>query len=150
MAYHEDPRAGQSDEVKKCITGALAATPKQGRVELDLTRDLKRDLPQARTVLTNVKGFIPLRDQVMVRRLAEDEMTDLNTIWVPEEAQEKPMVGIVLAVGRGRIDSAGVFHACEVEPRDLVLFGRYSGTEHKVNGETVLIMNESQIVGILR
>lgn len=131
------------------ITGLEKFQP-QGVVELDLSKSLKGELPQAREVLRAVRGFVPLRDQVMVRRLAEDDMTMLDTIWIPEEAKEKPMVGIVLAVGRGKIDSAGVFHACEVEPRDLVLFGRYSGTEHKVNGETVLIMNESQIVGILR
>lgn len=131
------------------ITGIEKFQPRSV-VQADIKDAMAEALPQARTVTRDVQGFVPLRDQVMVRRLAEDEMTELDTLWVPAEAQEKPMVGIVLAVGRGKIDSAGVFHACEVQPRDIVMFGRYAGTEYKVNGATVLVMNESQIVGILR
>jgi chaperonin GroES len=132
------------------VNGIMAKRDTRGVVQIDLEKALEKKLPQARTVLAHAREFVPLRDQVMVRRLAEDEMTDYDTIHIPEEAQEKPMVGIALKVGRGKMDSAGVFHLCEVEPGDIVMFGRYSGTEHKVNGQTVLIMNESQIVGILR
>lgn len=131
------------------ITGIEKFQPR-GVMQADIDVTLAEELPQARTLLREVRNFMPLRDQVMVRRLAEDEMTDLDTIWIPAEAQEKPMVGVVVAVGRGKFDSAGVFHPCEVAPRDIVIFGRYSGTEHKLNGKTVLVMNESQIVGVLR
>jgi chaperonin GroES len=133
------------------VTGIEKFAPRSvGVVQADIAESLAETVPQARTALRDVRGFVPLRDQVMVRRLADDEMNDLDTVWIPEQAQEKPMVGVVLAVGRGKTDSAGVFHECEVAPRDIVMFGRYVGTEYKVNGKTVLVMNESQIVGILR
>jgi chaperonin GroES len=128
----------------------LEKFPPRSVVQAGLDLALKEKLPQARTATRDVKGFVPLRDQVMVRRLAEDEMTEFDTLWIPDEAKEKPCVGIALAVGRGRFDAAGGFHPCEVEPGDIVAFGRYSGTEHHINGQTVLVMNESQIVGILR
>jgi chaperonin GroES len=131
------------------VTGIEKFGPKSV-VQVDLKDRLNEEMPQAREVLRNVRGFVPLRDQVMVRRLAEDEMTDLDTLYIPDEAKDKPMVGVVMAVGRGKFDAAGVFHPCEVEPNDVVSFGRYAGTEYKVNGKTVLVMKESEIAGVWR
>lgn len=116
----------------------------------ELQEALKQQMPEARTILGQVRKLVPLRDIVHVRRLAEDTMNLSETIIIPTVGQEKPMVGLVLAVGKGRLDNAGVFHPCEVEIGDVVLFGRYSGTEHKINGETILVMKESEIQGILR
>jgi chaperonin GroES len=131
------------------ITGIEKVQPR-GVVQADLQESLARTMPQARTVLRDVRGFVPLRDQVMVRRLAEDDMTLRDTLHIPDEAKEKPHSGLVLAVGGGKFDIAGGFHPCECSVNDVVLFGRYAGTEYLINGETVLVMNESQIVGILR
>lgn len=116
----------------------------------ELQEALKQQMPEARDVMGCVRKLVPLRDIVHVRRLAEDTMNLSETLIIPTVGQEKPMVGVVLAVGKGRLDNAGVFHPCEVEEGDVVLFGRYSGTEHKINGETILVMKESEIQGILR
>lgn len=121
--------------------------PKEG---FDLQAALKEKMPEAREVMGRVRKLVPLRDIVHVRRLADDTMNLSETLYIPVTGQEKPMVGLVLAVGKGRLDNAGVFHPCEVEIGDVVLFGRYSGTEHKINGETILVMKESEIQGILR
>lgn len=117
---------------------------------LDISAALKEKMPEAREILGKVRQLVPLRDSVHVRRLVEDSMTLGDTLHIPDEAKEKPMVGLVLACGRGRLDNAGVFHPVEVAVGDVVQFGRYSGTEHKVNGETILVMKESEIQGILR
>lgn len=131
------------------ITGLEKFQPR-GVVEIDLARALKTQVPEAREVLGEAEIFVPIRDQVMVRRLAEDTMTQRGTLHIPEEGKEKPGIGMVLAVGRGVMDAAGRIVPCEVEPGDMVLFGKYSGTEYLVNGETVLVMKEGQIVGVFR
>lgn len=124
--------------------------PKDGKQPVDLQAALKVAMPEAREVMGRVRKLVPLRDIVHVRRLADDTMNLSETLIIPTVGQEKPMVGVVLAVGKGRLDNAGVFHPCEVQEGDVVLFGRYSGTEHKINGETILVMKESEIQGILR
>lgn len=95
-------------------------------------------------------GFVPLRDQVLVRRCTEDEMNEAQTLWIPEQAKTKQMEGIVIAVGSGRWDNNGNFYPTELAVGDRVLFGRYDGTEYKLRGEDVMLMKESSIVGILR
>ena len=90
----------------------------------------------------------PLHDRVVVRRIDEEERTPGGVI-IPDTAKEKPMQGEVLAVGPGARDEAGKRIAPDVAVGDKVLFGKWSGTEVKIDGEELLIMKESDIMGII-
>jgi len=92
--------------------------------------------------------FHPLHDRVVVRRVEEDTKTT-GGIIIPDSAQEKPMQGEVVAVGAGARDDAGKLVALDVKPGDHVLFGKWSGTEVKIEGEELLIMKENDIMGVL-
>ena len=92
--------------------------------------------------------FRPLHDRVVVRRLDGEEKTK-GGIIIPETAKEKPQEGEVIAVGSGARDEAGKLVALDVKKGDRVLFGKWSGTEVKLNGEDLLIMKESDIMGII-
>ena len=93
-------------------------------------------------------NFRPLHDRVVVRRV-ESEAKSAGGIIIPDTAKEKPQEGEVLAVGTGARDDAGKLVALDVKAGDRVLFGKWSGTEVKLNGEDLLIMKESDIMGIL-
>jgi chaperonin GroES len=95
-----------------------------------------------------VMKFRPLHDRVMVRRVEQDERTR-GGIIIPDTAKEKPMEGEVVAVGPGARDEKGQLQPLEVKPGDRILFGKWSGTEVKLDGEELLIMKESDIMGIL-
>ncbi|MDD9811518.1 MAG: co-chaperone GroES [Gammaproteobacteria bacterium] len=90
----------------------------------------------------------PLHDRVVVRRV-EDERTSPGGIVIPDTATEKPMQGEVLAVGNGKILDNGEQRGLDVKVGDKVLFGKYSGTEVKVEGEEVLVMREDDIMGVI-
>jgi chaperonin GroES len=92
--------------------------------------------------------FRPLHDRVVVKRVDEESKT-AGGIIIPDTAQEKPMQGKIIAVGPGARDEAGKIVALEVKAGDLVLFGKWSGTEVKINGQDLLIMKESDILGVL-
>ena len=92
--------------------------------------------------------FRPLGDRVVVRRVKEDQKTP-GGIIIPDTAQEKPQEGEVISVGPGALDDAGKRVAPEVKQGDFVLFGKWSGTEVKIDGEELLIMKESDIMGVL-
>jgi chaperonin GroES len=92
--------------------------------------------------------FRPLHDRVVVRRIEEDERTR-GGIIIPDTAKEKPQQGEVIAVGPGATDEKGKVQPLDVKPRDRVLFGKWSGTEVKIDGEDLLIMKESDILGVL-
>ena len=92
--------------------------------------------------------FKPLHDRIVVRRIDEEEKTD-GGIIVPDTAKEKPMEGEVLAAGPGARNERGEIVALDVKVGDRVLFGKWSGTEVKLNGEELLIMKESDIMGVL-
>src|ERR1044071_2039022 len=91
--------------------------------------------------------FRPLGDRVVVRRLAEEQKSS-GGILIPDTAQEKPQEGEVLSVGPGALDDNGKRVVPEVKAGNFVLFGKWSGTEVKVDGEELLIMKESDIMGI--
>lgn len=93
-------------------------------------------------------NFRPLHDRVVVRRLNGEEKT-AGGIIIPETAKEKPQEGEVVAVGPGARNEQGQVVALDVKKGDKVLFGKWSGTEVKVNGEELLIMKESDIMGIV-
>ena len=92
--------------------------------------------------------FRPLHDRVVVKRIDAEEKT-AGGIIIPDTAQEKPQEGEVIAVGPGALDEHGKRVVPEVKAGDFVLFGKWSGTEVKVDGEELLIMKESDIMGIL-
>ncbi len=93
-------------------------------------------------------NFRPLQDRVLIRRVEPDAKT-AGGIIIPDTAQEKPMEGEVVAVGPGARDESGVLHALDVKSGDRVLFGKWSGSEIKLDGEDLMIMKESDILGVL-
>ena len=92
--------------------------------------------------------FRPLHDRVVVRRIDADEKTK-GGIIIPDTAKEKPAEGKVVAVGTGRILEDGKVRALDVKKGDRVLFGKYSGTEVKVDGDELIIMREEDILGVI-
>lgn len=92
--------------------------------------------------------FRPLHDRVVVRRLTSEEKT-VGGIIIPDTAKEKPMEGEVIAVGPGARNEQGQVVALDVKAGDRVLFGKWSGTEVKLDGEELLIMKESDIMGVV-
>ena len=92
--------------------------------------------------------FRPLHDRVVVKRIESDEKT-AGGIIIPDTVQEKPQEGEVLSVGPGARDEKGDRIAPEVKPGDRILFGKWSGTEVKIDGQDLLIMKESDIMGVL-
>ena len=92
--------------------------------------------------------FRPLHDRVVVKRVAEEERT-AGGIIIPDSAKEKPMQGEVIAVGAGARDENGKVQPLDVKAGDRVLFGKWSGTEVKLDGTDLLIMKESDIMGII-
>ena len=92
--------------------------------------------------------FRPLHDRVVVRRV-ESEAKTAGGIIIPDTAKEKPQEGEIIAVGSGARDEAGKLVPLDVKTGDRILFGKWSGTEVKLNGEDLLIMKESDIMGII-
>ena len=93
-------------------------------------------------------AFRPLHDRVVVRRIEADTKT-AGGIIIPDTAKEKPQEGEVVAVGPGARDEAGKLVALDVKAGDRILFGKWSGTEVKIDGEELLIMKESDILGVI-
>ena len=92
--------------------------------------------------------FRPLHDRVLVKRVEEEAKTK-GGIIIPDTAKEKPMQGEVLAVGPGARDERGELVPLDVKPGDRILFGKWSGTEVKMDGEELLIMKESDVMGVV-
>jgi chaperonin GroES len=90
----------------------------------------------------------PLQDRVIVKRIEEEEKTK-GGIIIPDTAKEKPQEGKVIAVGKGKVSDDGKLTPLDVKVGDKILFGKYSGTEIKLNGEEHLIMREDDILGIV-
>jgi chaperonin GroES len=90
----------------------------------------------------------PLHDRVLIKRVEEEQKTK-GGIIIPDTAKEKPAEGKVVAVGSGRILEDGKVRALDVKAGDRVLFGKYSGTEVKVDGEELIIMREEDILGVI-
>jgi chaperonin GroES len=90
----------------------------------------------------------PMADRILVKRLAEETKT-AGGILIPDNAKEKPMEGAVVAVGNGKVLADGKVRPLEVKVGDKVLFGKYSGTEIKIEGEECLILKEEDVLGVL-
>jgi chaperonin GroES len=120
-----------------------------GAAEIQLVGQLQK--PHIVTSLkkeVEAMKFRPLHDRVVVRRIDEDTKT-AGGIIIPETAKEKPVQGEVIAVGPGARDESGQLVPLEVKKGDRVLFGKWSGTEVKIDGKEVLIMKESDILGVV-
>jgi chaperonin GroES len=96
----------------------------------------------------NIMTFRPLHDRILVRRIEAEEKT-AGGIIIPDTAREKPMEGEVIATGPGARDEAGKVQPLDVKVGDRILFGKWSGTEIRLNGEDLLIMKESDVMGII-
>ncbi len=90
----------------------------------------------------------PLHDRVIVRRLGEDEKTP-GGIIIPDTAKEKPFKGEIISTGKGRVNDDGKVLPLDVKPGDQILFGKYAGTEFKIDGDEYLMMREEDIYGVL-
>ena len=90
----------------------------------------------------------PLQDRVIVKRLKEEDKTK-GGLYIPDSAKEKPVEGTVLAVGNGKVLEDGTVRRLDVKEGDRVLFGKYSGTEVKIDGEEHLILREDDILGVI-
>ena len=90
----------------------------------------------------------PLHDRVVVKRIEESE-TMQGGLYIPDSAKEKPQQGEVVAVGNGKRDDSGTVNALDVQVGDRILFGKYSGSDIKLNGNEYLIMREDEILGVL-
>ncbi len=90
----------------------------------------------------------PLQDRVLVERVDEEEKS-AGGIIIPDTAQEKPMEGKVMAVGKGARNEEGKVHPLDVKKGDRILFGKWSGTEVKLDGKDVIVMKESDIMGVI-
>ncbi|NGZ05279.1 MAG: co-chaperone GroES [Magnetococcales bacterium] len=93
-------------------------------------------------------AFQPMHDRILVKRIEQEEKT-AGGIILPDTAREKPVQGAVLAVGKGAHQPDGTLRPLEVRIGDRVLFGKYSGTEVKMNGEEYLILRESDLMGVI-
>jgi chaperonin GroES len=94
-------------------------------------------------------NFTPLHDRVAIKPMDQEEKT-LGGIIIPDTAKEKPMEGKVIAAGAGARDETGKIQPLDVKAGDLVLFGKWSGTEVKIDGQEYLIMKESDIMGVIQ
>ena len=90
----------------------------------------------------------PLHDRIVIRRVEEAE-TSRGGIIIPDSAKDKPQEGEVIAVGKGKSNEEGKVHPLDVKAGDRILFGKYAGTEIKIDGEDLLIMREEEVLGIL-
>jgi chaperonin GroES len=90
----------------------------------------------------------PLRDRILVKRVEEEEQR-VGGIIIPDTAKEKPQQGKVVAVGKGRVNDKGEVFPLDVKEGDVVLFGKYAGTEIKLDGEEYLIMREEEVLGVV-
>jgi chaperonin GroES len=105
--------------------------------------------PMATATASATTTFTPLHDRILVRRIEENE-TVRGGIIIPDTAKEKPQEGEVISVGKGKSNDEGKVFPLDVKKGDRVLFGKYSGTEIRIDGEELLIMREEEVLGILK
>lgn len=114
----------------------------------DIAGSVRRNLKNLFVHEENDMAFRPLHDRILVRRLEAEEKTS-GGIIIPDTAKEKPQEGEVLAVGPGARDDSGKLVELDVKVGDRILFGKWSGTEIKLDGEDLLIMKESDVMGVI-
>jgi chaperonin GroES len=114
----------------------------------DIAGPVWRNLKICLSLKENDMAFRPLHDRILVRRIEADEKT-AGGIIIPDTAKEKPQEGEVIGVGPGARDESGKLVELDVKVGDRILFGKWSGTEIKLNGEDLLIMKESDVMGVI-
>jgi chaperonin GroES len=119
-------------------------TPHRSNIAGPVWRNLKTCL----SLKENDMAFRPLHDRILVRRIEADEKT-AGGIIIPDTAKEKPQEGEVIAVGSGARNEAGQLQPLDVKVGDRILFGKWSGTEIKLDGEDLIIMKESDVMGVI-
>ena len=97
----------------------------------------------------DTKKIRPLHDRLVVKRVEENEARTQSGLYIPETAKEKPQMGKVIAVGSGKLLDNGTRIAVDIKVGDNVLFGKYAGTEIKIEGEELLMMREEDVLGVL-
>ena len=108
--------------------------------------DLSKNIKKEENMSLNIQ---PLQDRIIIERLKEEEKTS-GGIIIPDNAQEKPQKGKVVSTGKGRVGEDGKCQSLEVKKGDMVLFGKYAGTEFKVDEKDYLVMREEDIYGIIQ
>ena len=98
--------------------------------------------------MSESKKIRPLQDRLIVERLEGEEKT-ASGLFIPDNAKEKPQQGKVIAVGKGKVREDGTLQPLDLKKGDRILFGKYSGTEIKIDGDTLLIMTEEDILGVI-
>ena len=106
-------------------------------------------MPTATATASATTTFTPLHDRLLVRRI-EDNETVRGGIIIPDSAKEKPQEGEVISVGKGKSNDEGKVFPLDVKKGDRILFGKYSGTEIRIDGEEFLIIREEEVLGILK
>jgi chaperonin GroES len=125
----------------------LSKSTQDPRPGFNSARARRRGKKMATTAVTTT--FTPLHDRILVRRIEEGE-TARGGIIIPDSAKEKPQEGEVIAVGKGKSNDEGKVFPLDVKAGNRVLFGKYSGTEIKIDGEEFLIMREEEVLGIIK
>lgn len=97
----------------------------------------------------DTKKIRPLHDRIVVRRIEKNDEVTQGGLYIPDSAKEKPQLGEVVAVGSGKLLENGTRIAMDIKKGDKVLFGKYAGTEIKIEGEEVLMMREDDVLGVL-
>lgn len=138
------------------LTTDIVYAPETASLERQPPRTHFANLEQAlaidknRSMRREATSFMPIRDQVLVYPCEKEEFSDTGMIVLPATAQERQSEGIVIAVGRGRMDANNIFVPTEVQPGDRVLFGKYAGMEVTLRGKVCRLMREDEILGGIR
>lgn len=125
----------------------LEAAPQR---TFDVSLKQKLEEPKPEPMRRQATAFMPPRDTVLVRPCTQEEMSESGLIVIPKTAQEKPMEGVALAVGRGRADMAGREIPMEWQPGDRVLYGKYAGGTIVLRGEELRLLRGDEILGAMR
>ncbi len=127
-------------ETARGIGATRLFTNVENALEIDKVKSARRD----------TREFMPIRDQVLVMECEKEEFSESGLLVLPATGQEKQSEGIVVAVGRGRVDANNIFVPTEVQPGDRILFGKYAGTEFKLRGKKCRLMREDELLGVIR
>src|SRR5579862_460143 len=127
----------------------MAGSRNTTRTEFPFAQKTQQHFETRRCKAMAKTSFTPLHDRILVRRIEEGESIR-GGIIIPDSAKEKPQQGEVISVGKGKSNDEGKVFPLDVKAGDNILFGKYSGTEIKIDGEELLIMREEEVLGILK
>jgi chaperonin GroES len=141
----------QRAENEETVHDIVQLTPRDGaRRTFDMSLATKLETEKPEPIRRRATGFMPMSGQVLVRLCTEEEMSESGLLYIPGTAQEKPVEGVILAASAGRFDALGRWCPSEVEAGDRCLFGKYSGAKLVLRGEECRLMQESELLGLIR